>query len=126
MEQINGANLLAMRSLAQQAKDSAITTMGNMDALVQHYVTLQTENVKLRAQCQYMTEGMRDVFPQAHRLALELECLLLSCTDTAATAKWWDSAHEALEQWREFCREDSTHNAALTGSDASAACGRSG
>lgn len=55
--------------------------------------------------------AMREVFPQAHRLALELECLLLSCTDTAATAKWWDSAHEALEQWREFCREDSTHNA---------------
>jgi len=49
---------------------------------------------------------MRDAFPVAHRLALELECLLLSCTDTAATAKWWDSAHEALEQWREFCRED--------------------
>lgn len=44
-----------------------------------------------------------DAFPQAHRLALELECLLLSCTDTAATAKWWDSAHEALEQWRQFC-----------------------
>lgn len=51
-------------------------------------------------------EAMRDVFPAAHRLALELECLLLSCTDTVATAKWWESAHEALEQWREFCRED--------------------
>lgn len=62
--------------------------------------------------------GPRDVFPQAHRLALELECLLLSCTDTAATAKWWDSAHEALEQWREFCREDSTHNAELSGGPA--------
>ena len=56
-----------------------------------------------------------DAYPQAHRLALELECLLLSCTDTAATAKWWDSAHEALEQWREFCREDSTHNAKFNG-----------
>lgn len=110
MEQINGANLLAMRSLAQQAEDSAITTRGNIEALVQHYVALQTENIKLRAQRQYMTEGVRDVFPQAHRLALELECLLLGCTDTAATAKWWDSANEALEQWREFCREDSTHN----------------
>ena len=121
MEQMNGANLLAMRSLAQQAKDSAVTTLGNMDALVQHYVALQTENVKLRAQCQYMTEGMRDVFPQAHRLALELECLLLSCTDTAATAKWWDSAHEALEQWREFCREDSTHNAEVSGAGTASA-----
>lgn len=122
MEQISGANLLAMRSLATQAKDSAATTLGNMEVIVQHYVALQTENVKLRAQCQYMTEGMRDVFPQAHRLALELECLLLSCTDTAATAKWWDSAHEALEQWREFCREDSTHNA---GGEPTPACGRS-
>lgn len=54
----------------------------------------------------------RDVFPQAHRLAMELECLLLSCTDTAATAKWWESANEALEQWREFChRDDMTLNA---------------
>jgi hypothetical protein len=35
-----------------------------------------------------------------------LECLLLSSNDTAAVSKWWDSAHEALEQWREFCRED--------------------
>ena len=59
---------------------------------------------------------MRDVFPQAHRLAMELECLLLSCTDTASTAKWWDSANEALDQWREFCREDNTtHNAKLPG-----------
>ncbi len=47
-----------------------------------------------------------DVFPAAHRLALELECLLLDTKDTAAVSKWWDSAHEALEQWREFCRED--------------------
>jgi hypothetical protein len=36
----------------------------------------------------------------AKRLALELECLLLSCNDTAAVSKWWDSAHEALEQYR--------------------------
>lgn len=43
---------------------------------------------------------------QGQRLALELECLLLSCTDTAATAKWWESAHEALEQWREFSPDD--------------------
>ena len=46
-----------------------------------------------------------DAFPQAHRLAMELECLIMACSDTAATAKWWDSAHEALEQWRLFCSE---------------------
>lgn len=116
MEQINGASLLAFRSLAQQAEDSAITTRGNMETLVQHYVALQTENIKLRKTVDSLADEMRDIFPSAHRLALELECLLLSCTDTCATAKWWDSAHEALEQWREFWREDAeTHNAEITG-----------
>ena len=43
-----------------------------------------------------------DFFPDACRLALELECLLLSCNDNAAVSKWWDSAHEALEQHREL------------------------
>lgn len=110
-KQIDGVNLMAMRSLATQAKDSAVTTLGNMDALVSHYVALQTENIKLRADREYMVESLRDIFPSAHRLALELECLLLSCTDTCATANWWESANEALEQWREFCREDvETHN----------------
>lgn len=47
-----------------------------------------------------------DAFPHAHRLALELECLLLSCNDTAAVSKWWDSSNDALEQWREFCRTE--------------------
>ena len=53
-----------------------------------------------------LAAAMRDIFPAAHRLALELECLLLDSKDTAAVSKCWDSAHEALEQWREFCRED--------------------
>lgn len=53
-----------------------------------------------------LAAAIRDVFPAAHRLALELECLLLDTKDTAVMSKWWDSAHEALEQWREFLRED--------------------
>ena len=65
---------------------------------------------RLYLQCKHDLEAanaaMRDVFPAAHRLALELECLLLDTKDTAAVSKWWDSAHEALEQWREFCHED--------------------
>ena len=43
-----------------------------------------------------------DYFADACRLALELECLLLDCKDTAITAKWWESAHEALEQHRQL------------------------
>ena len=53
-----------------------------------------------------LEDAIRDIFPAAHRLALELECLLLDTKDTAAVSKWWDSANEALEQWREFCREE--------------------
>ena len=53
-----------------------------------------------------------DAFPQAHRLALELECLLLSTKDIAAVSKWWDSATDALDQWREFCRESAAEFAA--------------
>lgn len=61
---------------------------------------------KLEQERDDLAKSMRDVLTAAHRLALELECLLLSCKDMAAVSKWWDSAHEALEQWRETCRED--------------------
>lgn len=37
---------------------------------------------------------------QAQRLALELECLLLATGNTPGGAKWWDSGHEALEEYR--------------------------
>lgn len=41
-----------------------------------------------------------NVLSAAHRLALELECLLLDTKDIAVVSKWWDSANEALEGWR--------------------------
>lgn len=46
-----------------------------------------------------------DFAADAHRLAMELECLLLSTKDTAAQSRWWDSAHEALEQHRQLVRD---------------------
>ena len=36
---------------------------------------------------------------QAHRLALELECLIMDTKDNAVVSKWWDSAFEALEEY---------------------------
>ena len=36
---------------------------------------------------------------QAHRLALELECLLLDCKDMAIVSKWWDSGMEAIDEY---------------------------
>lgn len=45
-----------------------------------------------------------DFFTPGARLALELECLLLDTRNDAAQSRWWDSAHEALEQWRQAVR----------------------
>lgn len=55
-----------------------------------------------------------DFFTPGARLALELECLLLDTRDTAAVSKWWDSAHEALEQWRQAVRDMEAADAALS------------
>lgn len=41
-----------------------------------------------------------DLYSVAGKLALELECLLLDTKDLSVVSKWWDSAHDALEQWR--------------------------
>ena len=45
---------------------------------------------------------------QAHRLALELECLLMDTKDLSVVSKWWDSAHEALEGWHTTMRAQGT------------------
>ena len=38
----------------------------------------------------------------AHKLALALEMLLMSTKDDSACAKWWNMAHDALEQHRQL------------------------
>ena len=45
-----------------------------------------------------------DWIANAHRLALELNCILMS-TDLPAATKWWDSAHEALELHQTMIRQ---------------------
>ena len=42
-----------------------------------------------------------EVAAHAKRLALELECLLLSCEETAVVSKWWASAHMALKEYQD-------------------------
>ena len=94
MEQISGANLLAMRSLATQSKDSAATTLGNMEALVSNYVALQTENIKLRAELAEMCviRGIDDRF--GGRLALMLECAILNPNG------YFDEACRLLDEYK--------------------------
>lgn len=46
-------------------------------------------------------ERERDTaWAQAHRLALELECLIIDTKDNAVVSKWWDSAFEAIEGYQ--------------------------
>ena len=48
-------------------------------------------------------ERERDTaWAQAHRLALELECLIMDTKDNATVSKWWDSAFEAMEEYHKL------------------------
>ena len=53
-----------------------------------------------REACARVCHAEATIAVHAKRLALDLECLLLSCNDTAAVSRWWDSAHEALANYR--------------------------
>lgn len=43
----------------------------------------------------------REIAAHAKKLALALECLLLSCEETAVVSKWWASAHMALGEYQD-------------------------
>ena len=46
-----------------------------------------------------------DLLSLGGRLALDLECLLLSCQDAAAVTRWWNESHESLAAWQNHLRE---------------------
>lgn len=45
-------------------------------------------------------EKNQDRIAVGHRLALELECLLLDTKDLPTVSRWWASGMEALEEWQ--------------------------
>ena len=54
---------------------------------------------------QQLAEAQADsstAWAQAHRLALELECLIMDTKDNAVVSKWWDSAFEAMEEYHKL------------------------
>ena len=70
-------------------KDEVIAEAGEMLAMRDRQLAaLKTENETARA--------------QAHRLALELECLLLDTKDNAIVSKWWDSGMAALNEYQQL------------------------
>jgi hypothetical protein len=57
---------------------------------------LLQEIESLRQQLYKAEDDAGTAWAQCHRLALELECLILDVEDNAIVSKWWDSALEAL------------------------------
>ncbi len=47
-------------------------------------------------------EKNQDRIAAGHRLALELECLLLDTKDLPTVSRWWASGMEALEEWQKL------------------------
>lgn len=71
------------------AKDEVIAEAGEMLAMRDRQLAaLKAEN--------------ETAWAQAHRLALELECLLLDTKDNAIVSKWWDSGMAALNEYQQL------------------------
>jgi hypothetical protein len=47
-------------------------------------------------------EKNQDRIAAGHRLALELECLLLDTKDLPTVSRWWASGMEALDAWQKL------------------------
>ena len=51
---------------------------------------------------QPMPERLADVEAAGHRLALELECLLMDTKDLPTVSRWWASGMEAMDEWQKL------------------------
>lgn len=63
---------------------------------------MENEIESLRSEIAALKAENETAWAQAHRLALELECLLLDTKDNAIVSKWWDSGMEALNEYQEL------------------------
>ena len=61
---------------------------------------MENEIESLRSELAALKADNETACAQAHRLALELECLLLDTKDNASVSKWWDSGMEALDEYQ--------------------------
>ena len=80
-------------------KESSQTVISAQCVKMSQYESIIFE---LRNQLSALKEENETAWAQAHRLALELECLLLDTKDNAIVSKWWDSGMEALNEYQEL------------------------
>jgi hypothetical protein len=78
-------NLFDAQEAAKTITKQAIAAEAERDALAAKLAELKGQTDNLLSTC--------------HRLALELECLLLDTKDSASVSRWWDSAMAALDEW---------------------------
>ena len=62
----------------------------------------QMTELELQRDTAWAQAQLATAWAQAHRLALELECLLLDTKDNAIVSKWWDSGMEALSEYQQL------------------------
>lgn len=68
-------------------------------AMLVKAIQLKEERDVLAAKLKEQDAWIDDLLAICHRLALELECLLLDTKDLAPVSRWWDSAMAALDGW---------------------------
>lgn len=68
-------------------------------AMLVKAIQLKEERDALAAKLKDQDARINDLLATCHRLALELECLLLDTKDAAPVSRWWDSAMAALDGW---------------------------
>lgn len=92
--------------LRQQLTDlkSELKTIGKAidDPRTDLTMTMSEVIIDKNQQLAAAQDDANTAWAQAHRLALELECLLLDTKDNAIVSKWWDSGMEALSEYQQL------------------------
>jgi hypothetical protein len=61
-----------------------------------------SSNKRTHVMCVDAARRIETLEASGHRLALELECLLLDCKDNVVVSRWMDTGCEALQAWQDL------------------------
>ena len=103
-EQYHAEGMLRKIERVEAERDNAWTELREIREAISANPEESTldEVVKLRQQLTAAQDDASTAWAQAHRLALELECLIMDTKDNVIVSKWWDSAFEAIEEYNKL------------------------
>ena len=87
-------------SLYEPKKEVVRLTADGVNRIGDTIAELRMENAQLLAALEATSNAEQTKEAAGHRLALELECLLLDCKDNVVVSRWMDTACEALDAWQ--------------------------